>query len=45
MSCIDKFMSLVMDREEDGNTSPIIQHGNVTFVYIKYNYNIRRNTK
>jgi AP-1 complex subunit mu len=37
MSCIDKFMSLVMDREEDGNTSPIIQHGNVTFVYIKYN--------
>ena len=37
MSCIDKFMTLVMDREEEGQTTPIIQHGNVTFVYIKYN--------
>ncbi|XP_050403424.1 AP-1 complex subunit mu-1 isoform X1 [Patella vulgata] len=37
MSVIDKFMSLVMDKEEEGNVTPIIQHNNVTFIYIKYN--------
>ena len=37
MSVIDKFMPLVMDREEDNNVTPIIAHGNATFVYIKYN--------
>lgn len=37
MSVIDKFMSLLMEREEDMNTSPIIQHGNTTFIFIKYN--------
>ena len=34
---IDKFMGLLMEKEEEGNVSPIIQHGNVTFAYIKYN--------
>jgi AP-1 complex subunit mu len=34
---IDKFMPLVMDREEEGNMTPIIQHGNVTFNFIKCN--------
>jgi AP-1 complex subunit mu len=34
---IDKFMPLVMDREEEGNMTPIIQHGNVTFTFIKCN--------
>ena len=37
MSVIDKFMPLMMEREEEGTTAPIIQHGNITFVYIKYN--------
>ena len=37
MSVIDKFMPLVMEREEEATTAPIIQHGNVTFIYIKYN--------
>jgi len=37
MGMIDKFMPLVMDREEEGNISPIIQHGDVTFAFIKYN--------
>lgn len=37
MSCVDKFMTLLMAMEEEGNISPIIQHGNVTFIYIKYN--------
>ena len=37
MGIIDKFMPLVMEREEEGNISPIIQHGAVTFSFIKYN--------
>ena len=37
MSVVDKFMPLVMDQEEDGMMSPIIQHGDVAFIYIKYN--------
>ena len=37
MSVIDKFMPLMMEHEEEGTTAPIIQHGNITFVYIKYN--------
>ena len=36
MSCIDKFMGLILEIEDDGYTSPILQHGDVTFVYIKY---------
>jgi len=34
---VDKFMTLVMEKEEEGITSPIIVHGEVTFVFIKYN--------
>lgn len=37
MSAIDKFMPLLMDREEEGSLGPIIEHNNVTFMYIKYN--------
>lgn len=37
MSVIDKFMPLVMEREEDSNVTPIISHGSTTFIYIKYN--------
>ncbi|XP_072023671.1 AP-1 complex subunit mu-1-like isoform X1 [Amphiura filiformis] len=37
MSKIDKFMPLVMDREEEGNLSPILSHGGTTFMYIKFN--------
>ena len=37
MSSIDKFMPLVMEKEEDGAMSPIIQYGDITFLYIKYN--------
>jgi len=36
-SDVDKFMTLVMEKEEEGITSPIIVHGEVTFVFIKYN--------
>lgn len=34
---IEKFMTLLMEKEEEGYTSPIIVHGEVTFVFIKYN--------
>ena len=37
MSVIDKFMTLMMEREEEGSTTPIIQHGNDTFIFIKCN--------
>mgnify|MGYP002280345713 FL=1 len=37
MSVIDKFMPMVMDMEDDGLMSPIIQHNEITFIFIKYN--------
>jgi len=37
MSVVDKFMPKVMDNEDEGQVSPIIQHGEVAFIYIKYN--------
>ncbi len=37
MSVIDKFMPMLMDLEEEAIVTPIITHGNTTFVYIKHN--------
>ncbi|XP_064626078.1 AP-1 complex subunit mu-1 isoform X1 [Lineus longissimus] len=37
MSAIDKFMPLLMDREEEGQMTPILSHNNVTFVFTKHN--------
>lgn len=37
MSVIDKFMPMVMDMEDEGQVSPIVQHGDIAFIYIKYN--------
>lgn len=37
VGCIDKFMTLLMEREEEGYENPIIQHGYNTYVYIKHN--------
>jgi len=34
---VEKFMTLVMEKEEEGINSPIIVHGDVTFIFIKYN--------
>ena len=46
MSCIDKFMPLLMEKEEEGTQLPIIQYGDVTFIYIKCNnlYSILSNS-
>ncbi|XP_033636389.1 AP-1 complex subunit mu-1 [Asterias rubens] len=37
MSSVDKFMALLLDREEEGQVSPILTHGSVTFMFIKCN--------
>uniref|UniRef100_A0A914W800 MHD domain-containing protein n=1 Tax=Plectus sambesii TaxID=2011161 RepID=A0A914W800_9BILA len=36
MAAIDKFMPLLMDKEEEGLTSPILHNEEATFVYIKH---------
>lgn len=36
-SSIEKFMPLVLDKEDEGSSSPICVHGEVTYVYIKHN--------
>lgn len=36
MSVIDKFMPLLMEKEEEGNTCPIIQHGEIAYIFTKY---------
>jgi len=37
MTAIEKFLSIVLEQEEESNNSPILVWGDVTFVYIKYN--------
>ena len=37
MSVIDKFMPLLMEKEEEGLVTPIIQTSDCTFAYIKTN--------
>ena len=41
-SVIDRFMPILMEREEEGLTSPVLTHLDTTFVHIKHN-NIYRN--
>ena len=37
MSEIEHFMTLLMDKEEEGTLSPILAHGAVRFMWIKHN--------
>lgn len=37
MGCIDKFMTLLMEKEEEGCVTPILRHADVAFMYIKHN--------
>ncbi|CAF1324369.1 unnamed protein product [Rotaria sordida] len=37
MNVIEKFMQLLLEKEDESQLSPIFQHGDVAFVYIKYN--------
>ena len=42
MNVIEKFMQLLLEKEDESQLSPIFQHGDVAFVYIKYNNVYRR---
>lgn len=37
MGSIDKFMPLLMEKEEEGNVTPILLTNDCTFAYIKHN--------
>ncbi len=37
MNVIERFMQLLLEKEDESQLSPIFQHGDVAFVYIKYN--------
>jgi hypothetical protein len=37
MGVIEKFMPLLMEKEEEGLLTPILQTSECTFAYIKYN--------
>ncbi|XP_049514198.1 AP-1 complex subunit mu-1-like [Dermacentor silvarum] len=37
MTCIDKFMTLLMEKEEEGCVTPILRHSDIAFMYIKHN--------
>jgi hypothetical protein len=37
MNVIEKFMQLLLEKEDDSQLSPIFEHDNIAFVYIKYN--------
>lgn len=36
MSVIDRFMPLLMEKEEEGMVTPVLVHPEVTFVFIKH---------
>lgn len=36
MSCIERFMPLVVEKEDEGKSSPVITDRDVTFVYTKH---------
>ena len=36
VDCIEKFMPLLMEQEDEGRTSPIIQKGELSYIYIKH---------
>jgi hypothetical protein len=37
MNVIDKFMQLLLEKEDESQLSPIFQHEDGAFVYIKHN--------
>lgn len=36
MGVIDKFMPLLLEREEETRQSPALEHSEATFIYIKH---------
>ena len=35
-NCIDKFMNIVLEREDEGSVSPILKVEDITYMYIKH---------
>lgn len=36
MSSIEKFMPLLMEQEDEGKTSPILQKDELSYIYVKH---------
>ena len=36
MNVIERFMQLLLEQEDDQNLTPIVQHGDIAFIYIKH---------
>lgn len=36
VSCIEKFMALLVEQEDEGRSSPIIQSGEISYIFIKH---------
>lgn len=36
MNVIERFMQLLLEQEDESNLTPIVQHGDVAFIYIKH---------
>lgn len=37
MNVIDKFIPILIDAEEEGMQTPIINHDDATFIFVKHN--------
>ncbi|VDM21299.1 unnamed protein product [Hydatigera taeniaeformis] len=38
MGVIEKFLSIVIEKEDEGQISPVIHYEGASFIYVKYNY-------
>lgn len=36
MTCIEKFMPLLVEKEDEGSASPVLVHQGISYTYIKY---------
>ena len=43
MSVVERFMQLLLEQEDESNLTPIVQHGDVAFIYIKHTNVYRTN--
>ena len=44
MNVIERFMQLLLEQEDESNLTPIIQHGDVAFIYVKHTNVYRKST-
>jgi hypothetical protein len=36
MNVIERFMQLLLEQEDESNLTPIVQNGDVAFIYVKH---------